>query len=183
MTEPNQNPPPPSYDPAAAPASDPAPAPSPAPSVTTPPPYTGDPQAQSPAPPQQPQPAAPIDYGRPGAAGALPYAGPAPTADDRTMGMLAHLLGIFTGFVGPLIIWMVKREQSPFVDDQGREALNFQLTMLIGWLIAGASTAVCIGFLLMPAVLVVAIIFGVIGAMAANKGEAYRYPINIRFIK
>jgi len=166
MTEPNSNPPPP------APAPDPAPAPAP-------PPYTGDSHAQN---AQQPPPAAPLEYGTPGS-DKPQYTGPAPTTDDRNMATIAHVLGIVTGFIGPLIIWLLKKDQSPFVEDQGKEALNFQLTLLIGWIIAGASTAICIGFVLMPAVLVCAIIFGIMGAMATNKGEAYRYPLNIRFIK
>jgi uncharacterized Tic20 family protein len=147
----------------------------------------GDPltpqQPQTPSPqPGMPPPAtpAPLGYssGYPG-----PYAGPPPTSDDRTMAMLAHLLGILTAFIGPLIIWLMKKEQSPFVDDQGKEALNFQLTLLIGWVASVALSAVCIGFLLMPAVFICAIIFGILASVAANKGEAYRYPINIRFIK
>ena len=169
MTEPNDNPPPPPPDPARAPSS-------------APPPYTGDPQAQTAQQPP-PQPTAPIDYGTPASSGPPGYGGPPPTADDRTMALLAHVLGIVTGFIGPLILWAVKKEQSPFIEDQAKEALNFQLTLLIAWVVAGASTAICIGFLLVPVVLVCAIIFGIMGAMAANKGEAYRYPVNIRFIK
>ena len=155
----------------------------PEPSPVTPPPYAGDPQRQpQPWEGQPPQSAKPIDYGTPGS-DKPQYTGPAPTTDDRNMATIAHVLGIVTGFIGPLIIWLLKKDQSPFVEDQGKEALNFQLTLLIGWIIAGASTAICIGFVLMPAVLVCAIIFGIMGAMATNKGEAYRYPLNIRFIK
>jgi len=51
--------------------------------------------------------------------------------EDKTMAMLCHLLGILTAFLGPLIIWLVKKDQSPFVDDQGKEALNFQITLVI----------------------------------------------------
>jgi uncharacterized Tic20 family protein len=99
------------------------------------------------------------------------------------MATLAHVLGIFTSFVGPLIIWMVKKDQSPFVDDQGKEALNFQLTLLIGYLVSAAATVICIGPIIALGISVVAIIFGVMAGVAANKGEAYRYPLNIRFIK
>jgi uncharacterized Tic20 family protein len=169
MTEPNDNPPPPPS------GSAPIPPPAPGSSGAATDPATGGAQPAQPLPYQNPA--------TPTGGGAMPYAGPAPTQDDKTMAMLAHLLGILTGFVGPLIIWLIKKDQSPFVDDQGKEALNFQLTLLIAWLIAGASTAICIGFLLVPAVLIIAIIFGIMAAMAANKGEAYRYPVNIRFIK
>src|SRR5687767_6174019 len=108
MTE--TNPPPPPYDPSQQPA---------APPPYTPPPHTPPPPPQSPLP-----------YATPMGAG-HPYAGAPPTPDDKTMATLAHVLGIFTSFVGPLIIWMIKKDTSPFVDDQGKEALNFQLTLLI----------------------------------------------------
>lgn len=121
-----------------------------------------------------PQPAAPAPAGAPG-------------KDDCMMAMLAHLLGIFTGFVGALIIWLVKKDTSPFVNDQGKEALNFQITIAIGWV-----ATVVIGFipfvqlitcLLWPALMVVNIVFCIIACMKANKGEAYRYPFAIRLIK
>src|SRR5437868_1922887 len=79
-------------------------------------------------------PATPVtpDYGTPPATKGPQYLGPAPSPEEKQMGMLAHLLGII-GFVGPLIIWLIKKDQSPFVDDQGKEALNFHLTMLIAY--------------------------------------------------
>ncbi len=97
--------------------------------------------------------------------------------------MLCHLLGIFTGFLGPLIIWLIKKDQSNFVDDQGKEALNFQLTLLIADVIAWASCFIFLGAFLVPAVMIVRVIFGIMGTMAANKGENYRYPFAIRMIK
>jgi uncharacterized Tic20 family protein len=112
-----------------------------------------------------------------------PYNGPPPSKDDKTMAMLAHLLSIFLGFLGPLIIWLIKKDQSPFVDDQGKEALNFQLLMLIAWLVGGATICLGIGAIIMLAAWVCTIIFGIMGALEANKGVAYRYPFNIRFIK
>lgn len=111
------------------------------------------------------------------------YTGPAPDKDSKTMAMLAHLLGILLGFLGPLIIWLMKKEQSPFIDDQGKEALNFQLVLLIGYVIGGATTFVCVGFIILPIVWVAGLIFGIMGTMKANEGIAYRYPFNIRFIK
>ena len=108
-----------------------------------------------------------------------------PTAqnqDDKTMGLLCHLLGPFLGFIGPLLIWLIKKEQSKFVDDQGKEALNFNLTLLIGHMI-GIATA-CFTFGAINGVVgLVGLIFGIIGGLEANKGIAYRYPFNIRVIK
>jgi uncharacterized Tic20 family protein len=125
-----------------------------------------------------------MPYATPGGTG-YPgqYVGPAPDKDAKTMAMLSHLLGILIGFLGPLIIWLLKKDASPFVDDQGKESLNFQLTLLIGYIIAGATSCLFIGMLIFPVVWIVGLIFGIMGAMKANEGVAYRYPINIRFIK
>ena len=111
------------------------------------------------------------------------YQGPAPTKDECTMAMLAHLLSIVIGFLGPLIIWLIKKDQSPFVNDQGRESLNFQLTMLIGYIVGGLTVCIFIGGIILPAVWVVSVVFAIMAAIKANSGIAYRYPINIRFIK
>src|SRR2546423_4278523 len=75
------------------------------------------------------------------------YAGPAPDEDSKTMAMLAHLLGIL-GFLGPLIIWLIKKDQSPFVNDQGKEALNFHLTLLIGIIVGIATACLGVGFVI-----------------------------------
>lgn len=112
-----------------------------------------------------------------------PYVGPTPDKDSKTMGMLAHLLTIFTGFIGPLVIWLMKKDTSPFVDDQGKESLNFQLTLLIGYLISVATSCVFIGLILFPIIWVVALVLAIMATMQANNGVAYRYPFNIRFIK
>jgi len=107
------------------------------------------------------------------------------TKDVKTMAMLCHLLGALAGVVGSLIIWLIKKDDHPFIDDQGKEATNFGLTILIGYVIAIVLTVVSCGFLffvpLVPWIL--QIIFGIIGGTKANNGEAYRYPLNIRFIK
>jgi uncharacterized Tic20 family protein len=122
-----------------------------------------------------------IVYAGPPASKGPVYTGPPPTKDDTTMAMLCHLLGIFTGFLGPLIIWLIKKDSSPFVDDQGKEALNFQIVCLI-------AVPVCfLGFCLAP-ILIIAlqifrIVFSIIGTMQSNKGIPYRYPLTLRLIK
>ena len=98
------------------------------------------------------------------------------------MGMLCHLLGAIMGFIGPLIIWLIKKDQSKFVDDQGKEALNFHIVLLIGHVIGGATMCLTFG-LINVAVGLVGLIFGIIGGLEANKGVAYRYPFNLRLIK
>lgn len=101
--------------------------------------------------------------------------------DAKTFAMLAHLLGIFTCFVGPLVIWLVKKDEHPFVDEQGKEALNFQITVAIAYVAAGLLPV--IGCFLTPAVVVVNLIFCIMACVAANKGEHYRYPVSLRLIK
>ena len=105
--------------------------------------------------------------------------------DARTFGMLAHLLGLFTSFLGPLIIWLVKKGEHPFIDDQAKEALNFQLTLLIAYAAALPISLVTCGYgaLLYPALFVLQIILGVIGTVKSNGGECFRYPFAIRLIK
>ena len=103
--------------------------------------------------------------------------------EARQMAMLAHLLGALFGFIGPLIIWLVKKDSSPFVDDQAKEALNFQLSMLIGYVVSGALAYVCIGFFTAIAIWLMSLIFGIIGGMKASEGQYYRYPITIRMIQ
>lgn len=105
------------------------------------------------------------------------------TPDDRTMALLAHLGGIIAGFIVPLVIWLVKKDSSRFVEDQAKEALNFQLTILIVYLISVPLSCVFIGYFTFLAAWVLAIVFSIIAAMEANKGKVYRYPLTLRFIK
>ena len=110
-----------------------------------------------------------------------PGGGPAPDNDSITFALLCHLLGIFTGFVGPLIIWLLKKDTSPFVDNQGKEALNFQITALIATV--GCIFGFCFIHVLFVIVQVTRIVLGIMATVEASKGVAYRYPVTIRFIK
>jgi len=109
--------------------------------------------------------------------------------DERLYGMLAHLGG-FVGFViplgniiAPLVIWLTQKDKSAFVDYHGKEALNFQITLMIAYLIAGILVFVVVGIVLLGIVFVLSVIFMVLAAVAANKGEFYKYPFAISFIK
>jgi uncharacterized Tic20 family protein len=106
-----------------------------------------------------------------------------PSTDDRNLAMLAHLLGIVTGFIGALIIWVIKKDQSAFVDEQAKEALNFQITMLIAFVVASVLMVVLIGLLLMPLLVVANLVLCIIAAVKSSKGEHYRYPFAIRLLK
>lgn len=103
--------------------------------------------------------------------------------DARTWAMLCHLLAIFAGFLAPLIIWLIKKDEDPFIDNQGKEALNFQITVAIAMVVSWLLLFVVIGCFLMPAVWIVDIVFCILATIKANSGELYRYPISIRFIK
>jgi hypothetical protein len=111
------------------------------------------------------------------------------TQDEKTFGMLAHLSALsgviipFGNIIGPLIIWMMKKDQSWFVSEQGKEALNFQISITIYMIISGVLIFVLIGILLMPLVGLFALVMTVIAALKANQGEMYRYPLSIRLIK
>ena len=107
----------------------------------------------------------------------------APAKDDCNIAMLAHLLGIFTGFLGALVIWLLKKESSPYIAQESVEALNFQLTVMIGYLICSMLTVMVIGVVAFPLLYVLNILFSVLGAIAASKGTGYRYPLALRLIK
>jgi uncharacterized Tic20 family protein len=106
-----------------------------------------------------------------------------PNKDARMFGMLCHLTAIFLGFVGPLVIWLVKREEFEFVDDQGKEALNFHITVALAFVASAILTIVLIGILLLPVVGIGALVLTIVAAIRANEGRRYRYPVSIRFIK
>ena len=111
------------------------------------------------------------------------YTGPGPTQDERNMAVLCHLLGIFSSFLGPLVIWLLKKDSSKFVDDQGKEALNFQITLLIGYAASFVLAFMVIGFLIGPAVWIAGLLLSIVATTKASRGVAYRYPINVRLIQ
>jgi uncharacterized Tic20 family protein len=103
--------------------------------------------------------------------------------DAKNMAMLCHLLAIFTSFVAPLIIWLIKKDEEPFVDQQGKEALNFQITIILAMFAAGLLSFICIGVLLLFAIPVVDLVFCIIASVKASNGVAYRYPVSLRLVK
>ena len=105
-----------------------------------------------------------------------------PTSDDRTMATLAHALAIFSGFVGPLIIMLVKGDQSTYVKHHAVEALNFTITVTIAAFVSSLLILVLIGLLLLPIVLLGAVVLQIMAALAANRGEWYRYPLTLRLV-
>jgi uncharacterized Tic20 family protein len=121
-------------------------------------------------------------------------------AEERQWAMFAHLSALAGGlltsaiggwgfFIGPLVIWLMKKDTMPFVDDQAKEALNFNITVSAIFVVLLILTLVTLGLgalLTLPIMLLVgigALVLIIIAAMKANQGIAYRYPMTIRFIK
>lgn len=110
--------------------------------------------------------------------------------DERMWGMLCHLSalsGLLTAgagnIVGPIVVWMLKKNDFPFVDDQGKESVNFQISMLIYGAVAAILSLVGIGILIGIAIAIFDLVQVVMASMKANDGVAYRYPLNLRLIK
>ena len=134
--------------------------------MTTPPPPGNPPQ-----PPQQPP------YGGPAAA---PQ--PMSPADEKLWATLVHIGGIFFNFIPALIGYLLLKDRGPFVRAHTTAALNFQLTMLIGYVVGSILTIVFIGVLILIAVGILSLVFSIIAALKANQGEFYTYPLSIKFI-
>ena len=115
--------------------------------------------------------------------------GGATGSEERQWGMFAHLAALagfiipFGNLIGPLVVWQMKKVEMPFVDDQGRESLNFQITVTLAVLVCLVLMVVLIGALLLPIVGIGALVLTVIAAVKANGGERYRYPFAWRPIK
>ncbi|GJQ29435.1 MAG: orotate phosphoribosyltransferase [Phycisphaerae bacterium] len=106
---------------------------------------------------------------------------------ERTYSMFTHLsllaVHIFVPVVAALVMWLIKREQSPFVDDHGKEAINFQISLVI-YFVASLCLSFCgVGVVLAIAVYALGLIGMVMGAMAAYKGRYFRYPMTMRLVK
>jgi uncharacterized protein len=108
--------------------------------------------------------------------------------DERLWAMLCHLSALsgyvipFGHILGPLIIWLIKKDELPLVDDQGKEAINFHISISIYAIISAILTLLVIGLVMLIAVGIFSIVMSVIAAVQANKGIAYRYPLRIRFL-
>ena len=114
------------------------------------------------------------------------YAAPPPPlspADEKLWATLTHVGGIVFHWLAPLVAYLVLKDRGPFVRWHTRQALNFQLTLLLAYIAGFVLSLVFIGFFVILAAFVLNIVFGIIAAMAANRGEFYKYPIAIEFVK
>ncbi len=113
---------------------------------------------------------------------ALP-ADPLPTQDEKNLGLIMYVLSLVGfGLVGPLIVWLVKKDESAFINVQGRELLNFQLSILIYALICVPLCFVLIGIPLLILVGLTSLILTIIGLVKAAEGKIYRFPLTIRML-
>lgn len=109
--------------------------------------------------------------------------------DDRNLGMLCHLIAL-VGFLiplgnilGPLVIWLIKKDQSNFIDVEGKEALNFNITVALAGFVSFLLMTVFIGFALIVIVAIFWVVMAIVAASKASSGEHYRYPLTIRLIQ
>lgn len=117
---------------------------------------------------------------------ANPYATPPQPmspADEKTWSILVHLGGIFLAWLSPLIGYFVLKDRGPFVRAHVVTALNFQLTLLIAYVVGVVSSFFLVGFLVIIAAAVLAVVFSIIAAVAASNGQYYRYPLTIEFVR
>lgn len=112
-----------------------------------------------------------------------------PTKDERTWALIAHLSAIvgfvipFGNIIGPLLIWILKKDEFPFVNDQGKEALNFQISVTIYVMIAAIFVILLIGIPILIVLGIFVLVVIVLAAINSYDGKYYRYPLTIRFIK
>lgn len=124
-------------------------------------------------PPPPPQPSSP-----------LPPLTASSNADDRNIALITHLSGIIFGFLVPLIVWLIHKDRADkaWLTSQSKEALNFQITILIGYVICWILTFIVIGLFLWFLLWIVNLVFCILAAVAVSKGESYRYPFALRLI-
>ncbi len=109
--------------------------------------------------------------------------------EQRTWAMFCHLSALagllipFGSVIGPLIVWLVKKEEMPLVAEHGRKSLNFQLTMMIAYIVCFILMFVVVGVILLPLVALFSLIMVIVSAIKANDGKEVNYPMAIEFIK
>ncbi|RIW35125.1 DUF4870 domain-containing protein [Bacillus salacetis] len=105
------------------------------------------------------------------------------TKDERLLAAFIYIISFFTVFIGPLIIWLIKKDDSEYIDFHGKEYMNFLISYFVYGLISSLLMLVLVGFILAPIVGLLAFIFTILGAIKAYEGERYRIPTVFRIIK
>ncbi|WP_258933801.1 DUF4870 domain-containing protein [Nesterenkonia pannonica] len=112
-----------------------------------------------------------------------PAQSPVSPNDEKTMGILMHVLAIFFGFLSPLIFWLIFKDRSYVLDQQGRTALNWNISAMIYYVVSFILAFILIGFLTMLVIYVLHIIFSILAAVKASDRVIYKYPLSIPFLK
>ena len=108
---------------------------------------------------------------------------PVVSTDDRNIALLVHLGTLFGGFLVPLIVWLVKKDESEFVAEHAKESLNFQISLILYIMASAILVFIIIGIFLSIAIVILSLVTVILASVAASKGEMYKYPLCIRFIK
>ena len=106
-----------------------------------------------------------------------------PSSDEKTLALLCHVLTVFTWIIGPLIIYLLKKDESPFVAEHAKESLNFQITIGLGYIVSIILVLILIGILFLWALGLINLVLVIVAAVRAGEGKAYRYPFSLRFIR
>jgi uncharacterized Tic20 family protein len=107
---------------------------------------------------------------------------PLSPSDEKLWATLIHVGGIFLGFLPAVIGYIVLKDRGPFIRQHSATALNFQITLLIAYVVGYVTSLILIGILVLLAAWALSIVFSILAAVAANKGEGYQYPLAIRFV-
>lgn len=105
-----------------------------------------------------------------------------PSNDEKNIATVTHLGGTVFSFIPALIVWILKKDDSTYLSAQAKEALNFQITVLIAQFIAGILIFILVGFVLMGIIWLANIVLCIIAAISTSKGEDYRYPLTLRLV-
>ena len=143
------------------------------------------PQGEAPQGAYPPPPPAP-GYGAPQGAYPPPaYAvqPPLSDSDQRMWSVFAHIGGVFVSFLVPLVILLVFKGRGAFVENQAKEALNFQITLAIAYVVGGITAIIIVGLFILLAAVICSVVFAIMAAIASNRGELYRYPLTLRLVK
>ena len=105
-----------------------------------------------------------------------------PSSNDKNIATITHLGGILFSFIPALVVWLLKKDDSEYIAAQAKEALNFQITLLLLQFIAYVLVFILVGFLLLGLIWIFNIVFCIIAAISSSKGEYYRYPFTLRLI-
>jgi uncharacterized protein len=105
-----------------------------------------------------------------------------PKNDERLLAAGIYLISFFTAFIGPLIIWLIKKDESSYIDYHGREYMNFFISYTVYTIVSGILVVLLVGFFMLWALGIMAVVFTIIGAIKAYEGNEYRMPLIFRLL-